>query len=100
ATGQHRFEQRDRQSLAARREDQAVVAAPDRRDVAHEACECHAGESEVARHALETGALQTVAVERDRQRAIAPPPARQNAKQKVLSLLLRVQTSDAGESQL
>jgi len=98
AAGQHRFDQHDRQPLAARRQDQAVVTAPDRGDVAHEAREGHVGEAQVARHPLETGALQTVAVERDRERPIAPLPARQNPQQKILALLLWVQASDAGQS--
>src|SRR5438270_6905497 len=97
AAGQHRFDQHDRQSFAARRQDQAVVSAPDRGDIVDEAGECHVGEAEVAGHALETGALLTVAVERDRQRTIAPSLARQNAQQKVLSFFLWMQTSDAGQ---
>src|SRR5712671_4922504 len=76
-----------------------MLVAPDRSDVAHEACERHLSEAEVMRHALEAGALQTIAVKRDRQRPFAPAPARQNAQQKILSLLLRVQTTNAGEPQ-
>ena len=45
AAGEHRFDQHDRQPLAARGKNQSVLTAPDCGDVVHEASEGHVGEA-------------------------------------------------------